>query len=396
MSTRGFSVLLVSLCLLSAQGAGAETAQRANGSDTFVSGSSALPVLDVAGDVFASGGTFVVKGHIAGDAHAAGFNVEIEAPVEGDLYAAGFSVTIRAPVAQDLSATGFNLRTTEAAAVGGNARLAGAAITVDGPVQGALTATGAEITLNAAIGGDVLLTGETVTFGPGATIGGKLVYLAPEPMTIPASVIPAERVTFEKSDGSQIARGTRDIWLRRDEPVWRTVARMFATYLMTMAVLIGLAAVFLALVPERVERMREAALARPAMAVLRGFLGFSVLAGLIPLLALSLIGIPLVPVVVIVIVAACVLACLLGTYTIFLRLYAAFGGAAAPGFMVRLIVLAVGITLLMLLNFIPFLGWFVNFMVVLFGMGAITGAVFSRMTAKPASPGADHASTNAA
>ncbi|MDP1576276.1 MAG: hypothetical protein Q8L76_05840, partial [Cypionkella sp.] len=66
-------------------------------------------------------------------------------------------------------------------------------------IGGALTATGGEITLNAAVSGDALLQGGTISYGPKARIAGTLTYSAPEPVTLPAEVIPAARVVYDKT-----------------------------------------------------------------------------------------------------------------------------------------------------------------------------------------------------
>ena len=44
-----------------------------------------------------------------------------------------------------------------------------------------------------------------------------------------------------------------------------------------------------------------------------------------------------------------------------------------------LVVLAVAVTLITLLNFIPFLGWVANYTLVLLGIGAMTSAIFEWM-----------------
>jgi hypothetical protein len=45
----------------------------------------------------------------------------------------------------------------------------------------------------------------------------------------------------------------------------------------------------------------------------------------------------------------------------------------------RLLALAIGVTIAALLNFIPVIGWMANFALVLLGVGAITTGLFYRM-----------------
>lgn len=70
----------------------------------------------------------------------------------------------------------------------------------------------------------------------------------------------------------------------------------------------------------------------------------------------------------------------LGAYVIGLRLWSGFG-CDEPHFTGKLAVLAATVTVLTLVNFVPFIGWLVNFAVVLFGIGAITSGGLDRFLA---------------
>lgn len=364
----------------------AKAALTTNGTDTFVAASSGLPELQALGDVFASGGAVVTKGRVAGDAHVVGFDLDLEAQVAEDLYAAGASVTLRAPVGGDLSMMGFSLRTADTATTKGNARMLGSTITIDGPVGGALAATGGEITLNAAVAGDALLQGGSITFGPKARITGRLTYSALEPVTIPPEVIPAARVVYHKTpplmDRFEPMRDWGDGWPGRDMPALPSTLALISTFLVTLGFLILLGGALLALAPQRCEALRLAATRRPALMVLLGVLGLATLMGLLPVAVMTVIGLPLVPIAVLAILVVWMLAYVFGAYVVALRLYLAFGGSEDLGLGGRIALLGGGVLMFSLLNFVPVLGWMVNFLLVLFGIGALSAGVLRTLVAR--------------
>jgi hypothetical protein len=364
----------------------AQTVQQTNGTDTFISATSGLPELQTTGDVFASGGAVVTRGRVGGDAHVFGFDLDLEAEVAGDLYASGGAITAHAPVAGDLSMMGFSLRTADTATTAGNARMLGGTITIDGPVGGALAAMGGEITLNAAVTGDALLQGGELTFGPNARIAGTLTYSTPEPVTIPTEVIPAERVVYRKSelleDQFDHMRDWAEGWPGRDMPTLPGTLTIVSVFLVTLGFLVLLGGALLALAPQRVEGLRLVGTRRPGLMVLFGVLGIATLMGLVPVAVMTVIGLPFVPIVMLAIILVWTLGYVFGAYAVALRLFFAFGGREDAGLTLRILLLACGVLVFSLLNFVPVLGWMVNFVLMLFGIGALSTGVLRALAAR--------------
>jgi hypothetical protein len=113
---------------------------------------------------------------------------------------------------------------------------------------------------------------------------------------------------------------------------------------------------------------------------------------MVPVSAMTVIGLPLVPIVILTIIALWVLGYVLGTYAVAMRLAGAFGPGDAPGRIGELGLLALTLTIVAVLNFIPVLGWVLNFGLVLFGIGAMASAVFERLIG-PVGPVRDAALT---
>jgi hypothetical protein len=129
--------------------------------------------------------------------------------------------------------------------------------------------------------------------------------------------------------------------------------------------------------------MRRSIADAPGQILLLGVIGLSMLFGMVPITAMTIVGIPFVPVVVLAIVVAWTLGYALGAYSVAMRIWAALGGSEAPSNIARLLVLAGAIIFVALLNFIPFVGWVANFTLVLLGIGAMTRAIFQSMLGNP-------------
>lgn len=355
-----------------------ETPDRVIGGDILRMGETSLP-LQAGRDVLAAGATVSLDGSVAQDAHAAGFDVDVDAVTGGDLYAMGFSVSLRGPVGGDLTASGFSVRVGAEAEIAGNARLAGGRVIIDGPVLGALAAAGGKVTFNSEVSGDVLLAGETLVFGPDARIEGTLTYSAPARIEIPARVVSAERVTYQPYQQGEMMKGARDMWADWEYPVLPTFLSILSGFLVTLGFFVVIGALFLTLAPKQVRHLRRSIDARPGMALLSGAIGLSMLFGLVPISALSVVGIPLVPIMLLATVVVWTLGYILGAYVLAMRVMRGLGAAENPEIWLRLLALVIGVTLVALLNFIPVVGWLANFALVLLGIGGMTTALFERL-----------------
>lgn len=346
------------------------------GGDVYIAGSSVTRPVMAERDLIAFGASVSLSRDVAEDLHVLGFDVEIDGAIGGDVVAAGASVSVDGPVAGDITASAMTLRSGPGAEIGGNARFAGATVTVEGPVQGALVAAGGEIILNAPIAGDVVLTSANITFGPNAVINGTLTYFSDERIEVPERVISADRVQFDPASESEMWREFRDEWQDWDSPVELTPWTIVGGFLINLGLFIVIGAIFLTLAPGTIRRLRRRADARPGMVILTGAIGLSILFGSIPIGVLTIVGLPLVPILILLILAVWTLGYILGAYVLAMRVLRGLGSAESPTIAMRLLALAVGVTLAALLNFIPFIGWMANFALVLLGVGAITTALF--------------------
>jgi hypothetical protein len=340
------------------------------GGDAYVSGARASLSDPSARDAFLSGFTVDLTGKVEKDVSAAGFDVDVNAPVGQDFYAAGFSIKVNQPIAEDVTAAGFSIYLGPQAAIGGNARLTAGSVEIDAPIAGSVIAAAGSLTMNGTVTGDARLTAGKLVFGPNAKIGGALTYFAAEPITIPASVIAADRVHYEKLEAKAVAETARQAMGEGRFGFWPTFATVLAAFVLLIAFLAAMAAMLFAFAPKLTEDLRADAMASPFRSILLGILGLSMIFGLMPVSMMTLIGIPLMPIILLGAIALWIAGYLLGAYGTSMHVAAAFNRTPqSPG--ARLLVLVIGLVIIAALNFIPIIGWLINLAVVFLGLGAI-------------------------
>ncbi|CAN0606309.1 unnamed protein product, partial [Ectocarpus sp. 12 AP-2014] len=170
------------------------------------------------------------------------------------------------------------------------------------------------------VAGDVHLTGGSIAFGDDARIGGSLIYSAPDEIDIPETVISSDRVRYIEMTGFDGFERMREAMDDPQKLLWPSLVAVMAGFVITLAFLVVVAAIFLAFLPRRVDEGLHVAMEKPGLVLLSGFLAMALLFGLVPISAMTLIGAPFVPIVVLTIVASWVVAYLLGAYTLSMRI----------------------------------------------------------------------------
>lgn len=380
--------LLIAIALsLMSTSAMAEQVLTRHGGDTYLSGSGTTAPLSSERDVFAAGWSLTVTGEIADDLQAAGYAVDVEAVVGGDIQTAGSTVVLRSQIGEDVDAAAGSLRLSTESLVGGNARLAGGTVTLDGTIRGAVAVAGGEVIVNGTIVGDARITAGTLRFGPDASIGGRLIYLTHQEIDIPNAVISGDRVSWTRLEPRTGWQEMRESWGTREYPTLPAARSIFAGFFISLAFLLVVGATFLAFAARQVQKLRVSTLDAPGTTLLLGVIGLSMLFGLVPITAMTIVGVPFVPFGLMAIIVLWTLGYLLGAYVAAMRMWQAFvSGESDPNMAARLTILAAGIFVAGLLNFIPFVGWTVNFSLVLLGIGAFTRVFFEWLVGEIAKP----------
>jgi len=317
----------------------------------FASGGDVHLTGDRMKDLFAAGGTVTVDADVDESAHMAGRTVRVNRAVGENVYAAGYDVDIEAPVGEDVTAAGYRVVIGRNARVRGDVLARGRTIVLRGPVEGNVSLSGDTVEIAAPISGSAEIRAREIRFGEGARIDGTLTYSSREPVNVPAGVIAPDRVT------ANVLSGDMGVF------IGNVLMVVFSL------IMLALAAVFAYVCRDRLTGTRTVIATRPWGDLLFGIIATSALIGSVVVLAMSLIGIPLIPLIV------------------FATPFVVFGGylttAHAIGSVVirraRLLpgnfwaafgAILLGAIVLALAMAIPLVGWVIAVLAVVVGIGA--------------------------
>lgn len=346
---------------LAADGAGAqevaETVVRSGTTpdDVYAAGARVYVVGDVGGDVVVAGGRVVVGQQVGGDVLAAGGMVEVRARVLDDVRLAGGEITLDGKVAGDAMAAGGRVRITPDAQIGGRAWLAGAEVDVGGHLERGLAAAAGHVRISGRIDGDVRLRAGDIEILPAARIGGDLVYESAQP----AHIVPGARIAG-RVQHIPVAHGGR--------------APRVMSLLGGLAAFAGLLVAGMALVllfPDFSGRAARAVLTEPWKSLALGLALLVTVPVAALILVVTVVGTPLG----LSVLALYPVALLAGFLLALVALgdaglrFVGRGAGARRGW--RLLGLALAMTILALLQLVPFLGGFIGFVVLLSGLGAL-------------------------
>lgn len=354
------SVLLVAVAL---PAAAQESSDWRFGGDAYLAGRNVTLTGEPVRDLFIAGDKVTARADVNGSAHMAGRYVTLDARVGQNFYGAGMEVDLGGTVAGNATVAGDTVRVSEP--VAGNIRATGSDVEVTAPVAGTAILAGENVSLDAQIGGDLALATANVDWGDNAQVAGTLhVYAdSPDAIEVPERVAPADRVVFH--DASEFQS-----FDTMDEESPGFFSRL-SSWIGGVLVVGLLGTIYGAVAPHQLSRLREAALNRPLRTLLLGFVGMSALVGSVLFLALTGIGIVLIPVSVIAAILLGVVGYIVGTYAIGVWATGVAGRGAPSTTGDRAVAAFTGAVIGALVGLIPWLGWLAAMAIFLVGAGAI-------------------------
>ncbi|MCF8879079.1 hypothetical protein L5876_04545 [Hyphobacterium sp. SN044] len=247
----------------------------------------------IGGDANLAGGDISVRGSVGGDLSVAGGELDIETVVSGTADLAGGVIHVNAPVSGRLSAAGGFIELDRNFSGGDGVDLVAEQIVIRGTVAGDADLSGDEITIEGTIDGDVETFADYVRIAPGASITGELRHRGPnEPdvgtgATIGGGVDYTNAVYIDELDFDGI---DLDLDFAPPGPV---VGAFFVGFYFLFFLLAS------ALMPNGVTRMVGEFRSRPVVAPLIGFVTWAfwpvILAVGVILLAITIVGVLLIP-----------------------------------------------------------------------------------------------------
>lgn len=321
----------------------------------YAAGANLTVVSKILGDLYAVGGTLSVSSPVEADLALVGGNLIVSGPVGGDARLGGGNIQVMSPIAGDLLAGGGNITLSDKASVGGDFVAGGGNIIINSPVKGVVRLAGGNAVIASKIAGNVYAqVSKQLVFEPGAEVAGKVFYTGPgEPVVKPGAKV--GEIQIKPLPKSNFGRG------------WKS--------LLATAVLFKLLAWFLAglllvkFMPRRVGRVTSTAYHNPWQSLGRGFLA------LLAIPVAALLGLAI-------LVGYYASAILLAWYVFALLLSGLFAAVFAGALIVKLLTkrpeissdwqsLLIGVVAILLLSFIPVVGWLAILVLWLMAFGGV-------------------------
>jgi cytoskeletal protein CcmA (bactofilin family) len=315
--------------------------------DTLIAGGDSVTVDGtITGDLIAFARRVVIRGTVKGSVISFAQSVEIDGIVEGSVLGCGQSVQTRGRVIRNVYAFAQSVAVNTAGDVGGNVAAFGSDALIEGSVARDAWTFANMTDVSGNVGRDLVAHGERVSLVAPARVGGKLV----------AYVSKAANVQI---DPGATVMGGRDVQVKQSVRPYRTVSfYVWKLVWLAAAFLAGLLLFWLApaLAGVRLETGRALLTAGGV-----GFLATVATPIAVIILAITLIGLP---------IALISLAVwLVALYLAKIVVAAFLGQSLIRGS--RFLNLLVGLALILVAVNIPYVGWVVNILLTLLGLGAI-------------------------
>jgi cytoskeletal protein CcmA (bactofilin family) len=324
--------------------------------DLYVAGSSIVIDGTVNGDVFAAGQTLTINGKVNGGVSLAGQTIILNGDVSNGARIAGQSITINSNIGRDLVVFGTDLSISSKSVINGDLMLGINNANINAFIKGNIKGGGTDITISNAVGGSVELKVNNLTLVSGAKIQGDMTYTAKKLVEIQSGASVLGTTTHKQPEPRKSAL-----------PVLAGISIVWHILGFVMILIIGIILILLA--SGKTNEMSNAIKEKPWQSLVWG----AVILCLTPIAAIivmiTVIGLPL------------------GLITLALYLIALYLSQIPVALLLgRLIIrqnreldskglmigaLALGLFILLILRAIPFIGWIIGLLIVLFGMGTL-------------------------
>ena len=377
----------------------------------------------IKGDLIAFGTTILIapEGVIEGDLMGAGQSVVISGKVMDDVRIAGAVLTLNEDglIVDDLVAVGYSLETKSGSNIGGDLLFMGAQAQLAGGVEGNVEVNAGGVELNGSIGGDVKTDvgspGDVapvtpfqfmpnlpplpsvpggLTFGSDTQIGGDLTYTSPQKADVPSWAVDGD-IEYEETVLPVQAPEDREPEPTTGEKVWKSFLGQLRRLISLL--LVGLLIVWL--FPNCIEQTVARLQAKPWQSLGWGalvYFGFyfliiglaiivvilTILFGLMTLAALAwlIFGVGFVS------ILNLVLAFFIATAFITKIVVSYFVGRLilerfkSDGSLSMYWSFILGVVIFVILTAIPYIGWLINLLVIIFGLGALFLLIKDKVT----------------
>jgi len=346
------------------------------------------------GDTFKAAEDLVFSGKVKGDLFLAGGMVTFDGETTGDLFVAGGKVTIKGKIGQNLRLAGGQI--TINSTIGQNLLVAGGTVELgeNTTVIGSLIALGgslenqAKINLggnlftgrlyqNGQFGKNVNLMADQFLLGPKAKIAGNLIYKAPNELSVEEQkqIVGKAEFTMIEKPPTQTGQTFNQFGSQGKNffKFFKGVILAFRIVSLISSFVLGIIAI--RLLPNFTNKVLSSIEENPLKDLLWGIIYWLALPFFFILVTVSLVGIPLIPLLVMLMGIIHLLAKIFGPMALGHLVFLQLGNQERRGW-----ALLVGLAITFVIGFVPFLGGL--FLMILNGVatGTIVNNFYQKMT----------------
>lgn len=311
---------------------------------------------DVMGDLLAAGGNVNVLGNVSEDLTAAGGSLNLTGSAGGDVRAAGGRVLLSGEVGGDVALAGGELYVAPGARIGKDILAGGGRVTIEGDVLGNVRLGGREVRIDGEVGGDLFVVAERITLGPKAHIKGNFSYRAQSEARL--------------EDGARVEGETSFVKIETAPSFAKGLGKLLGAWIILKLLMLLLLGILMVLVFQDTSKsLVRYATDRFWVEFLRGLIALIVMPVAAGLALITLIGIPI----------GIILGLIYIFFIILARVYAGiiFGSwlnkvlRKRETFEVNWQVAVLGILVLEIVKWVPFLGWVLSLVFFLAAFGSV-------------------------
>jgi hypothetical protein len=358
-----FMVVLFATPALAFDGRGGETVTVPSGEvvegDLYLGGGDIIVDGTVNGDLFGAGRSLTINGEVNGGISFAGQTITLNGNVGNGARIAGQSITINGNIGRDLFAAGSDLTISNQSVVKGDLVLGAGTARIIGRIDGDIKGSVGVATITHLVGGSVHLKVDKLTVTSSAKIQGNLTYTSKNQATVQSGAIIKGTTTLK------LPEPTPSIL-----PVLAGVAVVWQVLAFLMILIIGIIVILIA--SRRVTSLADSVQARPWQSLGWGavILIMTPIAAIIVMI--TVIGLPLGLISLVLYGIALYLAQIPIALLIGRLIIRQNRELGSKGMMIG--ALALGLVILFLLRLIPFVGWIVGLLTIVFGLGSLITA----------------------
>ncbi len=230
--------------------------------------------------LYTAGNNINVDSEVIGDVFCAGQTININGTVEGDIRAAGQDVTVNGTVEGNATIAAQAFTLTSSGKIGGDVTLGSADGTFNGSVGRDITAGGGTLTIASQVGRDITGTFENLKLTSSARVQGSIDYTSNNQLQKLSGAVVTGKVTQTVPEQTSSKRGA----------VFGFSVGWFLYWFLAMLVT---ALVLTLLFPRLFQTVTDQGMPRPWEALLTGFVASIAVPVLLVILAITAVGIPL-------------------------------------------------------------------------------------------------------